>query len=139
MNRRALLAAAPAVVVLSSAIAVASAAPHPDAELIALCARYVALDREFCSIGQHTWDLPFSDPEYIRCEKITGAMVPGMHALVEQITDTPARTLPGLLAKAEAARHQLSGDADRDTGPMDPENALAWSLIEETLAVLGRA
>jgi len=47
--------------------------------------------------------------------------------------------LPGLLAKAEAARHQLSGDADRDTGPMDPENALAWSLIEETLAVLGRA
>jgi hypothetical protein len=142
MIRRTLLtAAAPAVVVLSSAAA-AAAAPavaSPDAELIALCTRYVALDREYCGVGQHTWDLPFSDPEYIRCEKIACALVPGMHALEDRIADTPARTVHGLLAKAEAARHQLSGDADRDTGPMDPENALAWSLIEETLAVLGRA
>lgn len=143
MIRRTLLTAAPAFVVLagaaSPAVAAVSPAPQPDAELIALCTAYVALNREYCGVGQHTWDLPFSDPEYIRCEKIASALVPGMHALEERIADTPARTVHGLLAKAEAARHQLSGDADRDIGPMDPDHALAWSLIEETLAVLGRA
>lgn len=114
-------------------------APSADAELIALCARYVARARAFCAVGQHTWTMPFSDPEYVRCEALSSAMVPGLHAMEGEITDTPARTVQGLAAKAEAARHQLSGDADRDIGPMDPGNALAWSLIRETLAVLGRA
>ncbi len=138
MNRRTLLAATASAAVLSGAAAAASATPHPDAELIALCARYVALDREFCSVGQHTWDMSFSDPEYIRCEKIACALVPEMHELEEQIADMPARTVPGLLAKANAGRHQLSGDADRDPSPSDPDNALTWSLLEEVLTVLGR-
>lgn len=139
MNRRKLLtAAAPAALALSGAAIAAPSAHNPDAELIALCARYVAQTRAFCAVGKHTWDMSCSNPEWIRCHDLACAMVPGMDALEAQITDTPARTVAGPLAKAEASRHQMSGDADRDTGPMDPENGLAWSLIEETLAVLGR-
>lgn len=135
---RGLLAATPTILAMSGA-AVALAAQKPDEELIALCAAYVVQARAFCTVGQHTWDMPVDDPEYIRCEELARAMVPGMHALEAQITDTPARTVKGLLAKAEAARHSLSGDADRDIGPMDPGNALTWSLIQEMLVVLGSA
>ena len=139
-SRRWLLATAPAVLALSGAAAAAPVtSASPDAELIALCSAYVAQARAFCTVGQHTWDMPCSDPEWIRCHDLSCAMVPGMHALEAEITDTPASTIEGLLAKAEATRHTLSGDADRDIGPMDPGNALAWSLIEETLTVLGRA
>lgn len=142
-SRRSLLSVAPpAVLALSVAAVAAVAAPvaqNPDAELIALCTAYVVQAREFCAVGQHTWEMPMSNPEWIRCHDLACAMVPGMDALEVQITDTPARTIEGLRAKANAARYQLSGDADRDTGPMDPENALAWSLIQETLTVLGRA
>ena len=136
MNRRKLLTAAPAAMVLAGA---GTAVAHqPDAELIALCARYVALNREFCNVGAHTWEMLCSDPEWIRCHEAGCAMVPGLHALEDEIADTPARTLQGIRAKAEAARHQLSGDADRDTGPIDPENGLVWALVLETLDVLGR-
>ena len=141
-RRRALLtgAAAVAAALASCSIARAEAAPaSPDAELIALCAEYVRASREFCNVGAHTWDMLCSDPEWIRCHEAGCAMVPGLHAMEAQITDTPARTLLGVRAKAEVARHQLSGDADRDTGPLDPENWLVWTLIEETLDVLGRA
>ena len=140
-SRRRLLNAAPAALVLAGAgigTAVAANAPQPDAELIALCARYVALNREFCNVGAHTWEMLCDNPEWIRCHEAGCAMVPGLHAMEAQITDTPTRTLLGIRAKAEAARHQLSGDADRDTGPINPENWLAWSLILETLDVLGR-
>ena len=141
MNRRDLLAAAPAVTVLAGAgigTAVGAHAAQLDAGLIALCARYVALNREFCNVGAHTWEMLCDNPEWKRCHDIGCAMVPGLHAIEAQITDTPARTLLGIKAKAEAARHQLSGDADRDTGPIDPENWLVWTLIEEVLDVLGR-
>ena len=150
-SRRQLLNAAPAAMVLAGAgiggaVAVHATAsqpggtpPHPDAELIALCARYVALDREFCAVGRHAWDMLCSDPEYIRCSEIERAMVPELHALEDEIGDTPARTLLGLQAKAQVARRQLSGDADQDTGPMDPSNDLVWSLVLETLDVLGSA
>lgn len=141
-SRRRLLNAAPAALVLAGAgigTAVAAHAAQPDAELIALCAEYIRSNREFCAVGSHTWDMLCSDPEWRRCNDIACDMVPGLHALEAQIADTPARTLLGVRAKAHAARHHLSGDADRDTGPMDPENALVWSLVLETLAVLGRA
>ena len=138
MNRHhSLSAAAPAVLALPGAAITAPSARNPDEELIALCVRYVAQVREYCAVGQHTWDMPMNDPEYIRCENLGRAMVPGMHALEDQITETPARTVAGLLAKAEAVRFSLSGDADRDPEPMDPENALVWSLVEEMLVVLG--
>ena len=141
-SRRYLLNAAPAALMLTGAgigTAIAAHAADLDAELVALCARYVALDREFCAVGQHTHEMPCSDPEYIRCSEIKRAMVPGLHALEDEITDTPARTLLGLQGKAQVARRQLSGDADQDTGPMDPSNDLVWSLVLETLDVLGRA
>ena len=141
-SRRSLLNAAPAALVLAGAgigTAAAANASNPDAELIRLCAEYVRASREFCNVGAHTWEMSCSDPEWIRCHEAGCAMVPGLHAMEAQITDTPARTLLGVRAKAQAALHQLSGDADRDTGPLDPENWLVWTLIEETLDVLGRA
>ena len=108
MKRRNLLAAAPAALALAGAAAAAPAAVNPDAELIALCAAYVAQTRDYCAVGQHTPAMSMRDPEYIRCENLARAMVPKMHALEDQITDTPARTVAGLLAKAEAARFSLS-------------------------------
>ena len=140
-SRRALLNAAPALMVLAGAgigTAVAVHSPQLDAELIGLCAEYVRTMREYCAVGAHTWEMLCDNPEWIRCHEIGCAMVPGLQAMEWQIADTPARTLLGIRAKAEAARHQLSGDADRDTGPLDKANALAWSLVLETLDVLGR-
>ena len=115
------------------------APPDPDAELIALCARYVAWMREYCSVGEHTHDMLCSDPEWRRCHDLACAMVPALHAMEAEIADMPANGVRGLLAKAEVARHQLSGDADRDIGPMDPENELVWSLVADLLDVLGSA
>ena len=138
-SRRRLLAGAPAALALSGVAALPPGPPNLDADLIALCAAYVSQARAFCAVGQHTHDMLCSDPEWIRCHELACAMVPEMYRLEAEVTDTPARTVEGLLAKAEATRHQLSGDADRDTSPMDPGNALAWSLVQETLAVLGRA
>lgn len=141
MSRRRLFAAtAPAALVLTgAATGGAVPLPNPDEPLIALCARYVEQMREYCSVGEHTHDMPCSNPEWRRCHDLACAMVPGLHDMEAKIADTPVHTAAGLIAKAEAARHQLSGDADRDTGPMDPENDLVWSLVLETLAVLGRA
>ena len=103
MNRRNLLsAAAPATLALSGAVIATPSAQNADAELIALCARYVAHTREYCAVGQHTENMPLSHPEYIRCEGLGRAMVPAMHVMEDQITDMPARTIAGLLAKAEA-------------------------------------
>lgn len=113
--------------------------PDPDADLITLCNRYVAFAREFCNVGQHTHEMLCSDPEWIRCHEITCAMVPALHAMEAEITDAYPQTVRGVLAKAEAARHQLAADADRDDHAMDPDNALAWSLIEDVLDVIGSA
>jgi len=139
-SRRSLLAAWPAVLALGGAAAAAAQPPpNPDAALIALCARYVAEARAFCGVNDRSADLHIGDPEERRLHATACAMVPGLHAMADEIADTPAHTVLGLLAKAEAARHQMSGDADRDTGPMDPDDGLAWSLVLETLPVLGRA
>lgn len=113
--------------------------PNPDTALIVLCASYVAKMREYCAVGRHTHELLLSNPEWIRCHEISCALIPGLHAMEAEIAATPARTVAGLLAKAEAARHVMAGDADQEDRPMDDENALAWSLVVETLDVLGRA
>jgi len=105
----------------------------PDTRLIETCELYVRVTRDYNSVGQHTWDMLCSEPEHIRCANIACALVPAMHIMEEQISKMRAVTPAGIQAKAEAARYALSGDADRDTGPMDPENALVWSLVLDML------
>lgn len=136
-SRRWLLAAASTAVALTGAAP--PAAPNPDAGLIALCAAYVAKWREYVAVGSHTDHMLLSDPEWRRCHIIACAMVPGLHAMEAEIAAVPARTIPGLIAKAEVARQHLSGNADAGEGPTDEQNNLEWSLVGDMLDVLRRA
>ncbi|MBV9748280.1 MAG: hypothetical protein JO157_05660 [Acetobacteraceae bacterium] len=97
-SRRSLLASLPAVAlgatVAAPAIA-AAAQPSPDAELLALCAEYVTLDRALIANGLATNDMDFDDPRYDPLHEAGCAMVPRLHELEELIADTVPHTREG--------------------------------------------
>ena len=62
------------------------------------------------------------------------ALVSRRWELREAITDTPARTPEGLVAKAHVALWELS-DGDPEEGPTHGSSTVAWSLARD---VLGR-
>jgi hypothetical protein len=129
-GRRALLGGAAGLAVAGSAAPVAAA--QADAELIGLCAEYVALDAAFCRAGE---DVAAEEKgaERARLDGLCSAMVPRLHVLEELIADLPATTLAGVRAKARAALHLISGDTAAGTGPMDDEDWMIWSLLKDVL------
>lgn len=129
INRRTLIAGGS---VLAAAAPAAAAAASPDAELIRLCAEMVALDRRLCGITREMAD-KVDGPEEERLYQAARPLVAPLRALVDQIARIPARTPGGFQAKAEAARHDMAGDADEENKPMDPDDALVWSLVEDLL------
>ena len=118
-----------------TAAAPAAATTHPDAELIRVTAAFVAMSREICDYCRLGMDLPADDPEEQRLFRLQVALVPRLHDLMDQVVALPALTLDGLWAKAEALRHRLSADADHEDEPMDPDQALAFSLAKDVLAM----
>ena len=138
-SRRALLASLPAVA-LGAAVAApavaAAAQPNPDAELIALCEEYVALDREFCRLGELTFDMRSNDPEFRRIEARTQALVSRLHELENILTDRAPQTVEGLRAQARAALHCLACDASGDAEVLDYTGVIAWPVITALLAML---
>jgi hypothetical protein len=140
-SRRALFAAVPAAALgaaVTSCIArpVMAAAVNPDADLIALCEEYVALDREFCRLGELTFDMRSNDPEFRRIEARTQALVSRLHELENILTDRAPQTVEGLRAQARAALHCLACDASGDAEVLDYTGVIAWPVITALLAML---
>ena len=134
---RAILKASGKPTPLVSTVAAPAIAPSPDAELIALCERYGQADREYRALGAQGFYLDFSDPEYRRIERILRSRIPGIQAMREQITETPAITIDGVRAKATAARYWLTVDGD-DGKPalMRDEDGPSWSLVQDLLRIV---
>lgn len=98
-GRRGLLAA----VVVTPLVSAAVASPHPDAELIRLCAEFCSL-HEVCHALPDDVDLDGDCPEWNRLEAVDGL-----------IRARPATTLDGLVAKATAVyRWALQPDGTLD-------------------------
>ncbi len=114
----------------------AAARPNPDAELIALCAKFVALDCELCALFDQSADLlpdnPLSDT---LCEQQT-ALVPHLHELEDEIADWTAETPEGLRALVQAAQHTLSSDARRGAVDVPDDASVAWAALESVLGML---
>ena len=115
---------------------------EPDAELIALCARYVADSRlkELTWLKWQTGDeterraLAIHFPPWVPRQEIDP-----LYRAAHRISLLPARTGDGLRAKANVLRRWLQhtyGHATPDQSPQfcnDAEMATAWSLVEDLL------
>jgi hypothetical protein len=93
-----------------------AAGSSPDAELILLCAQYIALDLE--SVAH------LNDPD---CTNT--ALSRRIEELEAKLTNLPAHTSAGIRAKAEAALHCLAGDADVAEAPSGEGLWLVWSAL----------
>ena len=111
--------------------------PSPDAALIALCGRYVEVERECRAISEQGFYLAFSDPEFDCINQAACALVPSIHAMRQQIADTSAATLDGMQAKATAARYWMSVDTDTaQPSLMRDEDTASWSLVQDVLRIV---
>ncbi len=114
MNRRgtfkAITAAAMGAVV---APVVAQAAPGPDADLIAMADRYVALEARY-NAAYKVPGLTIEMEEAI--DRQNAPIEAEMHEILDRIARTPARTPEGVAAIARAAL------AYADPTDLDPEN-----------------
>lgn len=134
-SRRRLLAAAPAALALSgtAAGAVQAAAPHPDAELIALCAQLDALEHEFLATDFDAMpNTPAGDHAEAEQDRISAAQRPIVNAICARLPITHE----GVVG---VARSLALGDADlfRRGGPDGyPNDRLIAALVR---GLIGRA
>jgi len=97
MNRRKLLFTAPAAVVLAGTDVAAAHAVQPDADLIALCAEFEALERRL------TASLAKNNEEQHRADAICDAIWHEQAPIVAAITACCPTTLAGFTALANVA------------------------------------
>lgn len=136
-SRRGVLVSAAGLLALGAVPAAGAAAVSPDdrdAELIALCEEYTALDRAFTRNGHEQADLRIGSPE---CEALWEegvAMVPRLHELEASIAATRPHTERGRWVKLRAARRSMVSDGDAaEPCLLDEDADLALSAIEDFL------
>jgi len=98
-TRRTILAAAPALAALAPASA-ASATPHPDAELLAACARFRALNAEIAAIYAAGYTAEFPDDD--AREEFRDEREPAFLEALDAIVACRATTLEGVIARGLA-------------------------------------
>jgi hypothetical protein len=133
-SRRGILAASAALLATGGAVvpALASAA-NPDAELIAMCDRFVATEAEWRRLGDIACELEDTapdTPEHAAAEAAFTALERD-DDLLDQIAATPALTLAGMRAKARVVHAFYTPDP--------PDNAVVdgvmWSIVTELAGV----
>ena len=133
MNRRhtlkAAVASAAAAIV---APAVANAAGNPDAELIAMCDRYVALDAQYNAAYREP-GLTIEAEEKI--DQQTAPMQDEMNDILDRITRTEAKTPAGVAAIARVVTAYLD---PRERDPEDESRYLSDRLISRLTREAGR-
>ena len=112
-------------------------------EVNGLDAALLALTREFdetipavIRLEDERDALKLHDPRVDVLDTQVKALVSRRWELREAITDTPARTPDGLVAKAKVAMWELS-DGDPEEGPTDGNSSVAWSLAQDVLRRAG--
>jgi hypothetical protein len=98
-TRRGLLALAPALAALAPA-STASATPHPDAELLAACARFRALNAEVAAVYSAGYTAEFPDDD--AREEFRDAREPAFLEALDAIVACRATTLEGVIARGLA-------------------------------------
>jgi hypothetical protein len=105
----------------------------PDAELLALCAELLALEREFDRLfelqcaAEEAGDKALAR-HYSGRQSVS---VPDVHDLVADIAALPARTEAGRRGKARVMLTRIHYDSDGEPGE---EDALAHSICQDILA-----
>jgi hypothetical protein len=110
------------------------AALNPDAALLEACATYMKAEdawqeahERLCN-AEETGDVE----EVRRQEALAHAAARDQDEPLIVITETPARTNAGRRAKAEAVRTRVQ--LNSDGAPMDPDEALLWSMCDDLAA-----
>ncbi len=109
---------------------------NPDAELIAMCKEYVALDVRFCELADQDAKLLADDPRSIEIAEQQDVIVARAHELEEEIADWTAETPEGLRALVMAARHTVSSDARRGAVDLIHGTEVTWAALDSALAML---
>ncbi len=135
MNRRNLLAAAPAVVPLASAgLGAAAAAPNPDADLLAVCTEFNACDLRQRAI----YDGPEAIEDDGKAGQAAAPIFAKMHTLLDRMEHLRAATPVGIAARAGSLAQHSGG---REFS-FDAQGTITGRLLDYLLrdaAVLGRA
>ncbi|MBX6745235.1 MAG: hypothetical protein IRY87_24635 [Acetobacteraceae bacterium] len=131
-SRRALLAAAAALPV--AGIPAAATAASPNAELLRLCAELEAVEAVRAPLEDEQSNTRCDDPRYRELEELLREPTARWRDLFDQITQTPARTLEGMQAKAKVVLEQWNFWADGSPMLEDPHDGMVWSLLNDLLA-----
>lgn len=112
--------------------AAAAAAPHPDAELLALGAEmdaaHVRERASWAALDPAGW----TEAEDAACEALAQAVV----AIIDRILAAPARTLDGLKVKARAVDWCWSGEGFEPESARDTTDVrLCYSAMRDLLAL----
>jgi hypothetical protein len=139
MNRRDLtrsVIALPAGFMALHALPVpAQAAPpaaDPDADLLALCRRYMSLERRQNLLTERMFEADEAGDKALseRLFRMQKRCVPLQHAIMSEIVDAEPKTPAGIRAKARVfmtrVQRDLDGTAMRDEGPL-------WSICRDLL------
>lgn len=128
-SRRGLLAFAPALAALAPA-SVASAAPHPDAELLAAVARFRELNKLHGQICNSTDDedawTSLWDVHHDECER-----------LIEAMAQARATTLDGIIARGLALAEWYPARLNPPQEP-DWDEAQLGALLRDLVALAGQ-
>ena len=144
-TRRDLFGTMSAMLLLTAAEAGTAKAAELDGELLAAFRKWQPWDRERQAIDAIYSEFPHSyapDGRHIADDRFD-ACTDQWHALVDEITETPARTPEGILVKATVLRSALVdygiGNATRpaDEDDITPPDCLAWSLVTDMLGRVG--
>jgi hypothetical protein len=115
------------------------AAPSSDAALLEACAVYMKAERAWQEGHARLCDAEEVGDigEVRRFEALCQAAAREQDEPLTVIIETPARTNAGRRAKAEAVRTRVQ--LNSDGAPMDPDEALLWSMCDDLAAAGGEA
>ena len=130
VGRRDAAAGGLAMLVLAAADAGSAKAQELDGELLALCREFDETIPAVIRVEDEMDALPFNHPHAATLDAEVKAVVRRRWELREAITDTPARTPEGLMAKAKVALWELR-DGDPEEGPTYGNSTVAWSLARD--------
>ena len=135
VGRRAVAGSGFAMLVLAAAAAGSAKAQELDGELFALTREFDETIPTVIRLEDERDALPRNHPDVNVLDAQVKALVSRRWELREAISDTPAVTPEGLIAKAKVALWELS-DGDPTEGPTYGNSTVAWSLA---LDIAGRA
>ena len=134
-SRRQLFGGTASLMLLASSAAGAAKATELDGELITAATEYAHLQDEFSIVCAQEDLLPVG-PEKEAAAARMEAIEDRQADLRGAMCDMQARTPEGIRAKAVAARCCIADGDSRATKPINDEEWLVWSLLDD---LLGRA